>query len=102
MPLGWNVGHFNVVVHSLCEILDFRCQILTLGGLLEVFNGSLEVASLWVVESFLPCSGVSSVPVGVLKSFVLLSNIFELVFNSLQTIVIDFNMSFPIFGSVVS
>ena len=88
MPSFWNVRNLNVVVDGLSEFLDFSMEPLTSGGLIKLVSSSLESMELFVVKSSSPCSGVSSVPSGALKIVVLSSNIFQLVFNLLHSMVI--------------
>jgi len=51
LPLLWDVGNVDVVVDGLTEVVERLSKLMSLWGVLEFFESTLELMGLNVLES---------------------------------------------------
>lgn len=91
----------DVVVDGLTEVVERFSKLLSLTGVLEFLEGTVESLSLFVVEGLIESTIEVVSPVGVLKVLVVLLDIIDSVLESVELGVVDMKTSWGLLDGVV-
>jgi len=100
-PLLWDIGNVDVVVDGLTEVVERLSKLVSLWGVLELLESTVEGMGLLVFESIMESIIEVGVPVGVLKVLVVLLDIINSILESVHLGVVDMNTSWGLLDGFV-
>jgi len=89
LPVLWDIRDLDVLLERSVKFLELFLQHVPLLRLSEIVDGMSELLSLFGLESFLPGDVIFLSPMGMLQFLVHVSDVLGLIFDDLDTFVVD-------------
>lgn len=101
LPLLWDIGNVDVVMDGLTEVVERLSKLVSLWGVLEFLESTVESLSLSIVESSMESFLEIVVPVSFLKVLVVLLDIIDSILESVELGVVDMDTSWGLLDGFV-
>jgi len=88
-PVLWDISDLNVLFDGLIKILELSLESFSFWRSLEIMQALVEGAGLLGLAKILECIFVVVSPVSFFEFFELSINIISLIFNDLNSLIID-------------